>query len=184
MKEENWLQAFDGFGDIKFKNGIQLQPRSIASEKGTHAALVLSNAPPVKDFYVKMTYQNLQFLRNEKPNSWEVFWFMFNFKKTSNGKQTNYFIFKPNGIELGKAWGEFDQDFLFTQSSPLANLKKEYKLILFKKDQNLKVYIDDIEVLNFKASERKNLFDHSGQFGLYTEDAVVHIKDFALCTDL
>lgn len=184
LKEAHFVKAYDGFGQIHFKKGLTLQPRSIASvADGTHAALALLNDQTLRrNFGVRVKYQNEKTFREPAANTWEVFWLFFNYQAQEKGKRTNYFIFKPNGVELGKAWGEIDQEFLQTANSPRAQIGKNYELTLFKKDQSIQAYIDGQMVLNFKAdSSGKKLFDEAGQIGLYSEDALVRIHQIDVC---
>lgn len=187
LQEAHFVKAYDGFGQIHFKNGLTLQPRSIASvANGTHAALALLNDQTLrKNFGVRVKFQNEKTFREPRANSWEVFWLFFNYQAQEKGKKTNYFIFKPNGVELGKAWGDVDQEFLATASSPQAKIGKGYELTLFKKDQSVQAYIDGQLVLNFAADSlnntKKTLFDEAGQIGLYSEDALVRIHQIDVC---
>lgn len=181
LTEANWKVAYDGFGKVYFQSGIQMQPRSIASEEGTHAALVLSKNENLKDFLIKVKYENQKGLRQPSSNSWEVFWLMFNYQATGRNKKTNYFIFKPNGLELGKAWGKTEQDFLFTDSSTLAKNQEDYEVMLSRKGTQVKAYINEKLVMKYEDDQKKKLFNHPGKIGLYTEDADVHVKEFAIC---
>lgn len=182
---QNWEVAYDGFGQIHFDKGVTLQPRKVASISldETHSALTLTKQK-FKDFGVRIHYANMQSLREPQSNSWEVFWLLFNYNPDIDEKKTNYFIFKPNGIELGQAWGLVDQKFLATKDYPRAEMKKQYELTLIKKNQSLKVFIDGQSALHFQGAENLQLLDDSGQIGLYAEDSLVHISKFEICKNL
>lgn len=205
MNEKDWAIGYTGFGQLKFNQGVELEPRAIASEPGTHAALALTKLEKkYKDFVVKVKYENVRGLRSPASNTWEVFWLFFNYNKTSTGKTTNYFIFKPNGVELGKAWNELDQAFLWTSNKPQALFGETYDLELVKKNQTVKAYINGQLVMDYKGESngaggnararvgdhlgsakeshsKETLYDSPGQIGLYTEDAKVHVKSFSIC---
>jgi hypothetical protein len=182
LGRKNWKVEYEGFGQINFNNGINLQPRSVASAapEQTHSALALSNEL-YKNFALKIKYKNVSTLRKPASNSWEVFWLMFNYRSDQDHKKTNYFIFKPNGIELGKAYGKVDQQFLSTDEFPKSEIGKEYELSLFKQGQNVQVFINGKSALDFKGDSKNSLFDENGHIGLYTEDAQVQISKLELC---
>ena len=158
-----------------------MQPRSIASDAGTHAALVLSRNEVAKDFMIRVKYQNKKALRTPSANAWEVFWLMFNYTSAGRNKKTNYFILKPTGVELGKAWGEVDQEFLMTDANIKVRNNEDYELIISKKGDRFMASVNEQVVMSFQDSSKKKLYDQNGKFGLYTEDADVHIRDFQIC---
>lgn len=187
FNKKNWLMKYNGYGQIKFDNGLFIEPQAIGAKNGTHAALVISENK-YKNFLIKMNYKNIKPLRVPAANPWEVFWFMFNYRPidqypVSNHKEANYFIFKPNGLELGKAWNRVDQQFLLTSTDTFANYNQNYQLMLYKNEQELKVYIDGKQVINFLGEYNHQLFNSEGHFGLYAEDSSVQLDNFFICQD-
>jgi hypothetical protein len=185
LDQKNWTASYEGFGKIHFNDGVQLHPRSIASESGTHAALTVLNEPiQSESFLTRIRYKNISQLRKPASNSWEVFWLFFNYNEGNNkvnDKETNYFIFKPNGVELGKAWGETNQDFLLTHENPRLELGQEYDLILHRAKSQVDVYINNKLIMHYTDKNKKTLFDQKGSIGLYTEDAHVQISSVEIC---
>lgn len=186
LDEKNWSRVYDGYGKIAFEKKITLQPRTVASETNqTHAALVLlQEKQQTKDFAVRLSYQNTKTLRSPASNPWEVLWVMFNYTGDPQNKKTNYLILKPNGIELGKAWGLVDQEFLYTKDNPKIEIGKTYQLELIKKNNRVQAFVDDQLALDYTETDpKKKLFTGPGQIGLYTEDALVSISSFEICQE-
>jgi len=181
LDSQNWHVAYDGFGAVRFQSGVLLKPRAIASESGTHAALVLSKNEKQKDFLVRIKYQNQKAHRLPASNSWEVFWLMFNYQASGLNKKTNYLILKPNGIELGKAWGKVDQEFLKTDTSFKFQFDQDILVELMKKGQRIKAVVNQKDVFEYQDKGGRKLFQTNGQFGLYTEDADVKVTEFSIC---
>jgi hypothetical protein len=106
----------------------------------------------------------------------EVFWVMFNYVQignaTSNDKKTNYFILKPNGCELGTAYGDLGQNFTATTSTPTLALGTPYQYTITKRGYHLTVAIDGVSVLD-ATYDHTGLYDQEGVIGLYCEDATV-----------
>ena len=119
LNENNWEVAYDGYGEVKFDQGLKLMPKSAFENEKTHAALVLTKEMiSSKKFAIRINYVNEKQLRSPAANPWEVFWLFFNYKKgKKDDKNTNYFIFKPNGTELGTASGQIEQSFLFSDET-------------------------------------------------------------------
>jgi len=187
--EDQWTIVYNGYGSVNFdsENGIVMEPQP-PTGSNTHAALVLAKTTqenPIKDFRTTIVYSTNAQLRAASPNSWEVFWLFFNFNfrdpnNISSGELTNYFIFKTNGIELGRA---FDDDaateqqvFLYTASTPQIVISQTYTLTLEKRSQNLDVYINNILIFSYTGSASPDvLYDVPGMIALYTEDARVTV---------
>lgn len=184
LSEEDWDVIYDGFGSVTFEEGtITMEPKSSTGPSETHAALALNRATldcPVRDFRMTVTATTNAQLRTPVPNAWEVFWIFFNYLDPGGGKTTNYFILKTNGIELGKAFAETGQIFLFTAGSPRLVLGEETSYTLEKTGTTLQVSINGTEVLVYSdtSTEEKTLYDQAGSFGLYTEDARVTVTSF------
>lgn len=177
LDQEHWKVAYDGYGQVDFAGGeIQMSPARAKSASSTHASLLLSKLQLEAgsfDFYVE--YANLHQLREGPPNPWEVFWILFPYRSQVS-KITNYLIIKTNGLELGKAYGEVDQQFLFTQSTPQANFNRWHTLRLIRRGDHLQGFYDQEKVLDWHGP----LENHAGAIGLYTEDAAVKVR--SVCT--
>jgi hypothetical protein len=185
LSEANWEKQYDGFGRIQFKEGVLLEPQPAKQADVTHAALVLSRTDiDLSKTAVRIKYQNQRFLRSPAANPWEVFWVFFDYKvQPDHHKEANYFILKPNGIELGKAWKSIDQEFLATANEPRVNLMETVDLVLAQdQKRNLQVDINGKNVMLFQNTKKRSLYKHSGRLGLYTEDARVVIQSVELCS--
>ena len=191
LNPKNWTVPYDGFGQVVIQDNVKLQPRRIASESGTHAALALWNEK-IRDtnFQLRVRYHNVKALRTPQSNSWEVFWLFFNYQanakspdRESEGKQTNYFIFKPNGVEFGKAWGAEQQEFLATADQPQQEFGRDYELVLTRSPHSVSASINGKNVLQYEDRKSHALYAEPGQIGLYTEDSVVQINSVEICAD-
>lgn len=149
----------------------------------THASLVTSNFTH-KDFIIEITAKTLSQLRQPNPNPFEVFWILFNYMIAPNGKkEANYFILKTNGIEIGTMKDELGQTFLSTENNPKLMLGMETVYKLIKRGQKLSVHINNNHVKDFDYSgnpANKQLYNHNGKIGLYSEDSQVLVSTFNL----
>ncbi len=183
LNKNNWEVAYDGYGEVTFDKGLKLMPKSAFEKDKTHAALVLTKEMiSAKKFAIRINYANEKQLRSPAANPWEVFWLFFNYKKgEKDDKNTNYFIFKPNGTELGTASGQVEQSFLSSDETAKAKLGENYELKLFRINDSIQAYINGKSVMNYLDKENK-LINQDGQIGLYTEDALVKIKKVEVCS--
>lgn len=187
LTTSEWSVPYTGYGSVKFNlnNTVQFAPQAATSPAITHATLLLANkylSSPIANFRISLSIVNEQQLRTPTPNAWEVFWLFFNYTVDSNGKkQTNYFTFKSTGVELGTAFDERGQQFLFTSPSPTMLLGQTYNLIIEKRTGIFTAYINNILVLSFNSSGAAvPLFESPGTIGLYTEDARVKISALSI----
>ncbi|KAJ5079501.1 hypothetical protein M0811_14482 [Anaeramoeba ignava] len=182
INEDDWEIEYTGYGSITFDQGkVTLIPQASISSGETHAGLVLSKQTWA-EFKVTVIAKTNSQLRTPTPNSWEVFWLFFNYKRIGNEKETNYFILKTNGIELGTASETVAQNFLETDSTPTINLGQNYQYTVEMKNGLLNIWIDSNLVIQdydfIQSNPDKNLYTFKGMIGLYTEDASVTISDF------
>lgn len=178
FNKNNFHTKYSGYGKVLIENEkILLHPKKSVLGNETHAALVLYNKN-LESFKVSLNYRVNPLRKN--PNSWETFWLFFNYQVKEN-KETNYFIFKNNGIELGKAWGEIEQIFIVTKDSPKLEYNKFYNLEITKNKEKLEVFVNNVKVLTSNEKDILKLFSHEGQIGLYSEDAIVEILNFKIC---
>ncbi len=184
LNKNNWEVAYDGYGEVKFDQGLKLMPKSAFEKDKTHAALVLTKEMiSSKKFAIRINYANEKQLRSPAANPWEVFWLFFNYKKgNKDDKNTNYFIFKPNGTELGTASGQIEQSFLSSDETVKAKVGESYELKLFRFNDNVQAFINGKSVMSYKDGNNK-LINEDGQIGLYTEDAQVRIKKVEVCSN-
>jgi hypothetical protein len=172
----HWTTAYDGYGDVTYdeRDGIALAPKAAASPDTTHAALSLLNNHNVRNFRISVTANTVEQLRqNSAPNAWEVFWLFFNYQPTATGKDTNYFLLKPTGVELGTAHHELAQTFLYTGPASAYPIGVSNRFEIEKIGNRVTANINGQRVMDYTG----NILDVSGQIGLYTEDARVQITD-------
>lgn len=176
---QNWNVIWEGYGSVTFSDGIILEPAVSTSVNETHAALVLYQPwinDPVSDFSVTITYTLDEQLRIGTPNPWETFWLFFNtvYDEGTNDVTTNYFILKPNGVELGIAYPDSVQEFLYTDDEPTLAEGESATVSITKSGQQLSVTIDGTLAFTYNGdTEEIPLLDTPGTIGLYTEDARV-----------
>ncbi len=179
LTAENWTVVYDGYGKVTFGTEILLEPMAPSEAGETHAALALAKATetePLDNFCLTIEATTEEQLRSPAPNPWEVFWIFFNYLPDGDFKETNYFTLKTNGIELGRAFGSTDQEFLVTVDAPNLTLGTRNTFVLEKSPGRVVVRVDGIEVIDFQNQEDPDiLYDHPGAIGLYTEDARVRI---------
>jgi hypothetical protein len=157
-------------------------PFGSPSAPGTTAAALVTSKFTCKDFIIEITAKTLSQLRQPNPNPFEVFWIFFNYVIAPNGKkEANYFILKPNGVEIGTAKDELGQIFLSTENNPKLVLGMDTRYKLIKRGQKLSVHINNNHVKDFDYSNNipgKQLYNHNGKIGLYCEDAQVVVSTF------
>lgn len=186
LNETYWNVIWEGYGNVTFSDGIILEPAVSTSADETHAALVLYQPwldDPVSDFTVTITYTLDEQLRIGTPNPWETFWLFFNttYDADENDITTNYFILKPNGVELGIAYPDSVQEFLYTDDEPTLNEGESATVTVIKSGQQLNVTINGTLAFTYDGdTEEIPLLNTPGTLGLYTEDArvVIHAVEF------
>lgn len=186
---ESWTVIYDGYGFVDFNeaDGIVMEPLAATSSDETHSALVLAKITeecPIADFTLTIEAVTEEQLRSEFPNPWEVFWIFFNYLPDGDFKTTNYFVLKTNGLELGRAFDETGQEFLFTAGEPQLNVGASATYRLDKTASHVLISIDGVEVLDYESSTwPEAIYDQPGAIGLYTEDARVKITSVSLESD-
>ena len=108
-----WFNKYNGFGATGTANVTPTtatdndnnntvfyeEPKTSTSPNETHAALTLTTQI-YEDVDLQLKVKtNEQLRQNSTPNPWEVAWIMWRFQ---DDWHHYYFIFKPNGVELGK----------------------------------------------------------------------------------
>jgi hypothetical protein len=188
LNKTNWRTVYTGenptSGVMYGGNGITLAPKSPAANNinETHACLVVSSVherAPLQNFEVSFYVKTLKQTRPLKAKPWECFWFLFNYTidEQTKKKTCNYFILKPNGVELGAAYSDVGQKFIASASSPRLVFNHNTRYYVKKSGHNLYVSVDGLKVL---SGSYPGLYDHSGTFGLYCEDAIVTVSKFSI----
>ncbi len=180
---EEWGTVYDGHGRVSrsVDHSFTLNPHPSTQKEETHAALVLATKTQkkgLKDFKISITYRIKKQLRQpaSEVNPWETLWIFFNYQAVGKQKKTNYFIVKPNGLEIGKAWGEKEQAFIYTSPQPRLKQKDWQDLTLVRKGNQFTVQLNQESPRQVDIPDSKGLFQDPGAIGLYTEDAEVEIK--------
>jgi Cys-rich repeat protein len=169
-----WSTVFDGYGFIIYDavNGIQMAPKASTQPSETHATLTLAQIPALKDFHLTATATTQKQLRTgSTPNTWETFWIFFNYQPTQSGKNTNYFVLKTNGVELGTATDVIGQQFLATGGTTAKAVGVANDFDIVKIGNHVTVKINGQTAVDYTGA----LFDVAGSIGLYSEDAQVLI---------
>jgi hypothetical protein len=111
-----WFNKYNGFGasgtvtitpltttDSNNNTIFYEEPKTSTSPNETHAALTLTTQT-YEDVEMHLKVKtNKQLRQNSIPNPWEVAWIMWRYQ---DDWHHYYFIFKPNGVELGKKQNE------------------------------------------------------------------------------
>lgn len=168
-----WTTVYDGFGSVTYsRGGILMYPMSATTPAESHAALTLANIGKLQNFRLTITaITEMQLRQNSPPNPWEVFWIFFNYNPAPDGKTTNYFVLKTNGVELGTASGSASQSFLQTAATTIPAVGQTNTFEVTKVDSHVTVSVNGIKVTDFTGA----VFDMPGSIGLYTEDAGVKV---------
>lgn len=171
-----WTTVYDGYGSVTYDaaKGIVMAPQTSTTYDETHAALVLGKNATAKNFRLSVTGITEQQLRqNSSPNAWETLWIFFNYNPKGDGKDTNYFALKPNGVELGTAYQDLGQTFLYTGPTNATAVGVSNKFDIEKIGNHVTVSINGHVVTDFTGA----LVDVPGSIGLYSEDARVRITN-------
>jgi Domain of Unknown Function (DUF1080) len=185
-----WLNKYNGLGasgtvNITSSTATDTntvfyeEPKTSTSPNETHAALTLTTQT-YEDVEMHLKVKtNKQLRQNSAPNPWEVAWIMWRYQ---DDWHHYYFIFKPNGIELGKKQNENqaeEQIFLYTANEPKLKID-EWNIWYIKMSGNhIEIWL---EIADGSMQKVVNYYDNtpimgSGNIGLYTEDAHVQFDD-------
>ena len=158
------------------------EPKSSANPNETHAALTLTTQT-YEDVEMQVRVKtNEQLRQNSTPNPWEVAWIMWRFQ---DDWHHYYFIFKPNGVELGKKQNENqaeEQIFLYTANEPELKINEWNTWHIKMSGSHIEIWLKMAD-----GSWQKVVDYHDnapilgpGNIGLYTEDAHVQFDDVYL----
>jgi hypothetical protein len=185
-----WLNKYNGLGasgtvNITSSTATDTntvfyeEPKTSTSPNETHAALTLTTQT-YEDVEMHLKVKtNKQLRQNSAPNPWEVAWIMWRYQ---DDWHHYYFIFKPNGIELGKKQNENqaeEQIFLYTANEPKLKIDEWNTWYIKMSGNHIEIWL---EIANGSMQKVVNYYDNtpimgSGNIGLYTEDAHVQFDD-------
>lgn len=173
-----WVNWWNGGGNSGIKvvndNNVFYEKPQTASSENTFSTLVVSSAS-WDDFEVSFDARTESQLK-DSPFSWEVDWFLFRFTNLHN---YYYFIHKTNGIELGKKQGGDSQIFLITNSGTTKKIDQWYHYHIKTVGNHIQIWIDNSLVIDYTDEYMSSKLS-SGQFGLYTEDALVNFDNVSV----
>ena len=163
---------------ITKKPTYTLKTKTAVTADQTYSDLILlPDLNPSTNFHAHFEFNILKQHRKINPNPWESLWFFWSYQKqTGDNKNTNYLVFKTNGLELGKAFGITDQTFLWTTDIVHFEIGKSYIVDMDFTNDILQIRINNL--LFTPPAILKNTFLTGGNIGLYSEDADVQIKDY------
>jgi hypothetical protein len=184
-----WFNKYSGYGSSgtmlsssATSNEVYYEkPQASKSPDETHSSLTLSTTL-YRDLDVYLDVRTKEQLRRGSlPNPWEAAWITWRYQ---DDWHHYYFIFKPNGIELGKRQNDIHSDsqiFLFTAPDPKMKLE-DWNIWHIKMTGNL------IEISLKIAGKWQKVVDFAdpnpltgpGKLGLYTEDAYVQFDNICL----
>ena len=185
-----WFNKYNGFGVSGTVNTTSLtatdnntvfyeEPKSSTRQNETHAALTLTTQT-YEDVEMRLKVKtNMQLRQNSIPNPWEVAWIMWRYQ---DDWHHYYFIFKPNGIELGKKQNENqaeEQIFLYTAIEPKLRMDEWNTWYIKMSGNHIEIWL---EMADGSMQKVVDYYDNApiegpGNIGLYTEDAHVQFDD-------
>jgi hypothetical protein len=175
-----WFNKYSGFGtagtvNVSKNTVFYEKPKASKSPSETHAALTLTTQA-YEDVQMQLKVKtNKQLRQNSTPNPWEVAWIVWRYQ---DDWHHYYFIFKPNGVELGKKQNDNqaeEQIFLYTANEPLLKINQWNTWYLKMSGNHIEIWLGMADGSRQKVV---NYYDNEpivgpGKIGLYTEDASV-----------
>jgi hypothetical protein len=187
-----WYSKYNGFGasgtipvtpltTVADNNNTVFyeEPKTSTSPNETHAALTLTTET-YEDVEMQLKVKtNEQLRQNSTPNPWEVAWIMWRFQ---DDWHHYYFIFKPNGVELGKKQNENqaeEQIFLYTANEPQLKINEWNTWRIKMSGNHIEIWLKvaDGSWLTVVDYHDDTPIVGPGNIGLYTEDAHVQFDD-------
>jgi hypothetical protein len=186
-----WYSKYNGFGAsgtipvtplttiADTNNTVFYEEPKTSSPNVTHAALTLTTET-YEDVEMQLKVKtNKQLRQNSTPNPWEVAWIMWRFQ---DDWHHYYFIFKPNGVELGKKQNENqaeEQIFLYTANEPQLKINEWNTWRIKMSGNHIEIWL---KVADGSWQSVVDYHDDTpivgpGNIGLYTEDAHVQFDD-------
>jgi hypothetical protein len=186
-----WFNKYSGFGvsgTVAITTSLTAtdnntvfyeKPKTSTNPNETHAALTLTTQT-YEDVEMHLKAKTNQQLRqNSTPNPWEVTWIMWRYQ---DDWHHYYFIFKPNGVELGKKQNENqaeEQIFLYTANEPKLKIDEWNTWYIKMSGNHIEIWL---KMTDGSWQRVVNYNDNTpivgpGNIGLYTEDAHVQFDD-------
>jgi Domain of Unknown Function (DUF1080) len=185
-----WFNKYNGFGasgtvtitaSTATDNNTVFyeEPKTSTSPNETHAALTLTTQT-YEDVEMDLKVKTSKQLRqNSTPNPWEVAWIMWRYQ---DDWHHYYFIFKPNGVELGKKQNENqaeEQIFLYTAKEPKLKIDEWITWHIKMSGNHIEIWL---KMADGSWQKVVNYHDNApivgpGHIGFYTEDAHVQFDD-------
>lgn len=180
-----WYVRYDGYGGVGVRTSSTdtkyhyQKPMASAAPGETHASMVLST----KTFAgvdMSLRQQTAKQLRTgSAPNPWEVAWVVWGYRDDSH---FYYFVFKPNGIELGKAHPGYPgaQRFLYTAPNPRMSIGEWDKVRVRQVGATIDVWVDGVRVVKGFVDSPGPAGDRPytrGRIGMYNEDSSVRFDN-------
>jgi Domain of Unknown Function (DUF1080) len=155
------------------------KPKTSTNPNETHAALTLTTQLYEDMDILLKVKTNQQLRQNSTPNPWEVAWIMWRYQ---DDWHHYYFIFKPNGVELGKKQNDNqaeEQIFLHTANEPRLKINEWNTWYIKMSGNHIEIWLEMADgfwqrVVNHYDNEP---IGGPGKIGLYTEDAYVQFDD-------
>ncbi len=172
-----WYVEYNGYGSVGVQQLLSTKvhyqrPMTSTYPYETHASMVVSNQTfNGVDLSLRHKTQK-QLRRNSRPNPWEVGWTVWGH---ADDQHFYYFIFKPNGIELGKVHPDYPgaQRYLYTASSPKQSIGLWYTVRVRQVGATMDVWVNGNQVIKGFIDTPGPAGDepyYSGKIGMYNED--------------
>lgn len=176
MRSSFWQTQYDGHGQVVFKNNIlTFAPRPLIANETTAALLLSTLEIPAESFYLKVSYEVIAQFR-PIPNAWETLWIFWAYQKNGTHKDTAYLIAKKSGFEVGHAFSETGQNFIFT-SNFASPPEPSYltKTVEILKHRGLSFRHQTGDWIRVPDEKLKLIPSRKAPIGLYSEDAKIKV---------
>jgi hypothetical protein len=180
-----WYVDFNGYGSVGIggktagtKYHYQ-KPMVSTTPDETHASMVVSTNT-FDGVDMTMRQRTVKQLRTgSKPNPWEEAWTVWGY---SDDSHFYYFIFKPEGIELGKEHPGYPgaQRFLYTDTSPKMTIGTWNTIRVRQVNAAIDVWVNGVQVIRGFVDSPGPAGDQpytEGKIGMYEEDAYVNFDN-------
>lgn len=170
----------DGYG-LAFwdeKTGeLNFKPKPPKNPTDLHSAIFVSDQKLKQPYEIGFTMITSRQLREEKPHSTEVGWFLFGYKGRD---QFKYLVLKPNGygMEMGELLPGNEIVYLFTTPRNLYDfpIGQRFEVIFRVKENLISVSVNGEQYFEYLMNKNDNL-PPNGQFGFYSENAEVVVSN-------
>ena len=182
-----WQVDYNGYGGVGIgarPTGTKYhyqKPMAATAPGETHASMIVST----KRFAgVDMTLRQKtvrQLRTGSEQNPWEVAWVVWGYR---DDLHFYYFIFKTNGIELGKVHPGYPgaQRYLYTSSRPRMTIGRWNTIRVRQVGTTIDVWVDGVRVVRGLVDSPGPAGDQpytTGKIGMYNEDAYVRFDDLS-----